>query len=240
MLARLLCSCFSSLESTIALPYNASSDDVQLALNGLIGPNGAPVVTEVTSTGVLNVSMSVKKISHTVKFISPVDDVNHLVIVPSSSPVVTVVEAVKGISPIQGTFTVFFEGEYTDDIDYDASAATMKDALEDLSKVGRVQVSRDDLGNGYKWTVTFTQNVGNLRMMEPSDYRYEIQKITTEGGAPTPLSGELILTFGNDSRHCSLCTVLILNLMLLLSRCHLLAMWKLVARRIPTVASRGW
>merc|ERR1711871_1578225 len=98
-----------------------------------------------------------------------------------------------------GTFTVFFEGQYTNDIAFDASPGDMKDALEAISTIGVVDVEREDLGNGYKWTVYFTQNVGNLRMLEASDRRYEIQRVWTEGGAPTPLSGEITLSFGGDS-----------------------------------------
>jgi hypothetical protein len=190
---------YASVENTTFMSYNASAMDVQNALNALVGPNGAPVVTQVSRTDVIS-GASADSVAFTVRFISPVGDVPQLVVTPTDMSVeYTVVEAIKGLSPIAGTFTVFFEDEYTDDIDFDASAASVKDRLEDLSGVGRVQVTREDLGNGFKWTVTFTQNVGNLRMMEPSDYRYEIQRLWTEGGAPSPLYGNIVLTFGNDS-----------------------------------------
>ena len=61
------------------------------------------------------------------------------------------------------------------------------------------QVLRDDTNNGFKWTVMFTQNSGNLRMMVASPYRYEVQQIQTTGGSPTPLSGALTVSFGGDS-----------------------------------------
>jgi len=53
--------------------------------------------------------------------------------------------------------------------------------------------------NGFKWTISFIQNVGNLRMLEASAYRYEVQHLWTTGGSPTPLNGQLILSYGGDS-----------------------------------------
>jgi len=111
------------------------------------------------------------------------------------------VKTVMGVLPSTGTFTVFFENEYTSDIAVDASAADVKSALENLATVNKVAVTRDDTSNGYKWTVSFVQNMGNLRMMEASPYRYEIQQIWTSGGSPTPLSGEISISFGGDNVH---------------------------------------
>ena len=118
---------------------------------------------------------------------------------PSVYAITGISESVKGISNIAGTFSLFFEGEYTDDINFDASAATVKARLEKLSTIGPVSVQRDDTGNGYKWTVSFISNVGNLRMMQASAYRYEIQHIWTTGGSPTPLSGQFTISYGGDS-----------------------------------------
>merc|ERR1711871_413380 len=110
----------------------------------------------------------------------------------------TITESVKGVSPIDGTFTVFFEGQYTDDILFDASAADVKKALENLGTIGTVAVEREDTGNGYKWTVSFIQNMGNLRMMLADPYRYEVQRIVTTGGSPTPLNGQFTISYGVD------------------------------------------
>ena len=105
----------------------------------------------------------------------------------------------QGKAPSTGTFTVYYEGSYTADIPYNGGAAVVKKALEALSNIGTVQVLRDDTTNGFKWTVMFTQNSGNLRMMVASPYRYEVQQIQTTGGSPTPLSGALTVSFGGDS-----------------------------------------
>jgi len=72
-------------------------------------------------------------------------------------------------------------------------------ALEKLSTLGSVKVDREDTGNGYKWTVSFIQDMGNLRMMLADPYRYEIQRIVTTGGSPTPLYGQFTIRNGIDS-----------------------------------------
>jgi hypothetical protein len=179
---------------TISSPINAAT--VTAALEGFFGPNGAPV--DVTVTMVTSGSKNI----FTVTFISPVGDVGSLTAeynTGSGFVFATVVEQVKGVSPVTGSFTVFYEGYFTDDIQHDASAADVKAALEALPTINAVKVLREDTNNGFKWTVSFSQNVGNLRMMEATDYRYEIQRLWTTGGTPTPLSGQIIVFYGGDS-----------------------------------------
>ena len=60
-------------------------------------------------------------------------------------------------------------------------------------------MTREDTNNGFKWTIAFTQNSGNLRMLQASPYRYEVQRLQTTGGSPTPLNGQIGLAFGGDS-----------------------------------------
>jgi len=135
---------------------------------------------------------------YSVTFTSPVGNVPAMtILIGSTNQPVT--KYITGSSPLGGTFTVFFEGEYSADINFDASAGKVKSALEQMSTIGTVGVSRHETINGYKWTVSFTQNVGNLRMMEASPIRYEVQQLTTTGGSPTPLNGLLTLTYGGDS-----------------------------------------
>ena len=58
---------------------------------------------------------------------------------------------------LQNTFFLAFNGEETDNLNYDASETTVKAELEKLSSVGSVEVSRTVLGsNAYCWSVTFT------------------------------------------------------------------------------------
>ena len=187
---------------TVEVDAPFTADKIESAIEYFYGPNGAPVDVNV---GMVDYTQdAVNYHSFTVTFISPVGDVGVLPVNASTDggsvfTPVTIVESVKGVAPISGTFTIFFEGQYTDDLDHDASAAQVKDALESLSTIGDVKVYREDQMNGYKWTVSFSQNVGNLRMMEASDYRYEIQRLWTEGGTPTPLNGQIEINFGGES-----------------------------------------
>jgi hypothetical protein len=61
-------------------------------------------------------------------------------------------------SNISGTFKLQFEGYETSDINYDASAADFKNALEGVSTIHTSTVTRSTLDNAkglYSWTVTF-------------------------------------------------------------------------------------
>lgn len=101
--------------------------------------------------------------------------------------------------PTNGTFTIAYEGLYTVDISASASDVEMKAALEGISSIGTVLVVRTSNGNGFRWTVSFTDSVGDLRLLTASPYRYEVQQLATTGGNPTPLSGLLTLSLGGDS-----------------------------------------
>eukprot|EP01036_Dinobryon_divergens_P022354 gene22354-30602_t len=188
---------FLSSSIVVAVTSPITGAKIQSALNTFYGPNGSPVVTTVT----LNPSQSGSTVSIT--FESPVGPVGDLFVYAISnsgtSTPLTVIQAVRGFSPTTGTFTIAYEGQYTADLDHDASSAQVKDALETLPNIGSVGVIREDIDNGYRWTISFVEMVGNLPMMVASDYRYEIQRLWTEGGNPTPLSGMIMINYGNDS-----------------------------------------
>ena len=67
------------------------------------------------------------------------------------------------------------DAEETDDLAFDASASDVKSALETLTNVGTVNVTRDDLGNDlYAWSITFTEPttsayVANADIIEDGD-----------------------------------------------------------------------
>jgi hypothetical protein len=67
-----------------------------------------------------------------------------------------------------------------------------------LSTIEEVDVTRQDLKTGHRWTVTFLKNLGNLPDMIASPYRHEEQTIYTTGGDPTPLGGTFRLEFNGD------------------------------------------
>ena len=181
------------------LNVDSSASQVEAAFDGMITSDGAPVIVSVSKAAPV-VSGGQTTVAYAITFIDPVGDVPELVVTNTTAGVTfDSVEGVKGKSPIKGSFTILYEGEFSNDINFDASAAAVKQTLEAMSKISTVKVDREDTGNGYKWTVSFTKNVGNLRMMLASDYRYEIQLLETFGGSPTPLSGFLQLSMGNDS-----------------------------------------
>ena len=64
---------------------------------------------------------------------------------------------VKGDSGLAGTYTVAYEGSYSADIAYEATASDVKDALEDLDTIDEVDVEKEVLGSSIKYTVTFTK-----------------------------------------------------------------------------------
>ena len=97
---------------------------------------------------------------------------------------------------IGGSFVIEHEGAYTGSIAFNASAADMKQALEVLPSVTQVDVARDVLPYGHQWIVTFNRDAGNLREMRAHPHSFEVQKIATAGGSPTPLSGSFKLSYG--------------------------------------------
>ena len=102
-----------------------------------------------------------------------------------------------GVSPLGGSFIVSFGAGTTGNIPFEATAAEMKTALEEISTIGTVDVQRNFLGNGHRWTVTFLSNLGNLPMMNAQKIRQEIQTVESFGGDPTPLGGSFTLSYGN-------------------------------------------
>ena len=142
-----------------------------------------------------------------VTFVSPVGDVGNLIVLDAAGVAsgtnkvesFNVVELVKGESGLGGTFSVAYEGHYSRDIAFDASAATVKTRLQEIASVDEVNVAKEVLGNSIKYTVTFTKQLGNLREMQASPYVYEEQTVTTTGCDPTPLDGTFALTFYNET-----------------------------------------
>jgi hypothetical protein len=82
---------------------------------------------------------------------------------------VTISEAVKGTSSkIGGEFALSYLGSRTLYLPFDASARVVQNALESLSKIGKVDVTRSsaDENNGYTWSVTFLTNLGSLNLLQ--------------------------------------------------------------------------
>ena len=188
---------------TVTIPGASGTADVgadagaaalQAALESLDTVNTVAVTKHTPSTGLA---------SYLVTFLDPVGDVGAIEVddvVPSGSTV-SRAEVTKGVSPLMGTFVLSYDGAYTQDIDFDASAATVKARIEALATVdgdNGVDVTRLILGASIEYKVTFTKQAGDLPMMQADPVRYEKQRVRSMGGDPTPLGGSFTLGFGGD------------------------------------------
>ena len=84
----------------------------------------------------------------------------------------TVTDSVAGTSaPLGGSFTLEFDGQRTGYLSYDSDAATIEAALDALSTIGDVDVTRStsDENGGYTWSITFLSNLGALPTLISDD-----------------------------------------------------------------------
>merc|ERR1711871_598172 len=79
-----------------------------------------------------------------------------------------IIELSTTAGTLSGYFTLSFEGHTTGSIEWDASAENLKLLLQRLPAIGVVDVSRVNVpvGNGFKWTVTFASNVGDVSQLK--------------------------------------------------------------------------
>uniref|UniRef100_K3WF50 Titin n=1 Tax=Globisporangium ultimum (strain ATCC 200006 / CBS 805.95 / DAOM BR144) TaxID=431595 RepID=K3WF50_GLOUD len=94
-----------------------------------------------------------------------------------------------------GTFVLNFMGDTTFNLPFDIEPLQIKTELENLQVVREVDVKKEELFNGNRWTISFTKNLGDLPKLEALPYAYEIQEIETLEGSPTPLEGSFTLSF---------------------------------------------
>ena len=137
--------------------------------------------------------------TYTVTFLEPVGP---LPLLWSDNAVVS--QVVQGHSTLDGTMVLSYDGQYTDDIAFDASAETVKSRLELLSTIDEVDVRKIDKRTGYQWEVTFTRSVGNLPSIIAHEQVFEVQRIATLGGSPMPLGGSFKLMYGSSEEMTSL------------------------------------
>jgi hypothetical protein len=110
-----------------------------------------------------------------------------------------VTQIIQGQSTLDGSFVLSYEGQFTDDIPFDASASHVESLLEALDTITEVDVKRVDKYTGYQWVVSFTGNAGNLPLLVAHDYVFEVQSIETTGGRPTPLGGSFTLSYLSET-----------------------------------------
>lgn len=86
-----------------------------------------------------------------------------------TNPVIETSRVQEGLGPISGTFRLGFGGERARPLPHDADASLVKQALESLSTVGEVDVSRFVNNNGFNYFVTFLTELGDLELMTVDD-----------------------------------------------------------------------
>jgi hypothetical protein len=104
-------------------------------------------------------------------------------------------QEVQGESTLSRSVIISYKGEYTDDIQFDASAKDIKDKLENLNAIEEVNVRKYGMYMGYQWVVSFTGQASNLPLLVVHNNVFEIQTIQTRGGVPTPLGGTFTLSY---------------------------------------------
>ena len=130
-----------------------------------------------------------------VTFIEPVGNVPLL-----ESDKAEITEDIRGFSPLAGTLVLGFAGEFTPDLQFDCSPMFVKqEALEYLPSIEEVNVQKIDINTGYRWDISFTKDIGNLPSIQAYNNRFEVQRISSKGGFPTPLGGRFISSYGEEA-----------------------------------------
>ena len=173
----------------VLLDYNASASEIEAALE--------------TLDGLTSIAVSGSSPMWMITFMEPVGDVVLLTLNDSaldcpSSPCGDVEEIQQGSSPVSGSFVMAYQEAHTGSIPFDASADALRAALEQLSTVDRVNVERELLVNGFRWTISFLRNAGNLPNLNAYPIRQEIQIVEVQGGSPTPIDGSFMLSFHGE------------------------------------------
>ena len=75
----------------------------------------------------------------------------------------------EGLQPLSWSIRLGFEGERTLPVPYDADAALMKHALESLSSIGEVDVTRYRNSNGHNYFITFVSELGDRELISVDD-----------------------------------------------------------------------
>ncbi|KAL7440180.1 hypothetical protein ACHAXH_004154 [Discostella pseudostelligera] len=86
-----------------------------------------------------------------------------------TNPVIAVSRVREGLHPLSGSMRLGFEGERTLPIPFDADAALMKRALESLSSIGEVDVTRYRNNNGHNYFITFVSELGDRELITVDD-----------------------------------------------------------------------
>lgn len=135
-------------KNSTAVAYDASAEDLELAINSL-----SPIIDVTVSRLSLN-----NGYRYFVTFLTPVSDVDLLKIDDSnilgSSSSVKVIEYLRGVGYLSGYFRLSRNNETTGLLNISASASEIETAIENLSSVGDVTVT--SLIGQKGWQITYT------------------------------------------------------------------------------------
>jgi hypothetical protein len=144
---------FFTLGTSGSISHDASAADVKTAIEAMAG------VTTVDVSRVLSDNRG--GFVWSVTFTGDLGDISDTILAPQSSLVardaaVTVTELTKG-NTLGGTFTLSYNGDVSDALAFDISAADLDAKLEAIPGVGTVSVSKGGLNSegGAKYLVTF-------------------------------------------------------------------------------------
>ncbi|GMH48103.1 hypothetical protein TL16_g00217 [Triparma laevis f. inornata] len=85
------------------------------------------------------------------------------------NPTIQAYTVTNGEAPISGSFRLTYEGESTPPLIHDCTSQEVKVALESLTTVGVVGVSRFVNNNGHDYLITFTTELGPLSVINVDD-----------------------------------------------------------------------
>lgn len=100
----------------------------------------------------------------------------------------------NGVTPIGGTFRLSYGGENTFPLLHNSGETVVKDALEALETIGKVDVNRFENNNGHNYFVTFLTEIGNLDIISVHDS--QITGPNAKVGAATIQDGSKPLNYG--------------------------------------------
>lgn len=187
---------FAGLD-TVTVPVSATSADMKGFLESLDGIDSVSVTTQSADYGA-TVGLKTWIVTFN-EILGNVPVITASTANLGGTSATVVIEEVRrmGLS-LGGTFVLNMMGDTTVNLPFDIEPDALKLELENLRPILEVDVKKEELYNGNRWTVSFTKNLGDLPLLEAYPYAYEIQEIETLGGAPTPLHGTFALTFNGE------------------------------------------
>lgn len=162
-------------------PSSGSRDSLAEIINNMINVDSGVQVTKSTQN-------QDGGYTYSVTFPLSMKNPPQLEIFLSDIPVT--VQTIENGNLIDGTFRLGFEGETSENINFNADAAEMQGKLEALSSIGSVNVFRGaaDDQNGFSWEIEFTSDFNGGDLSNINIYDETIMTTNPSGQARLELS----------------------------------------------------